>query len=528
VLFALPGGLRPEPGAETGELQVQASGHVRVHRQPVEWDAGDIARHEVLGRRLLFPVQAPAEPGFRTMRCSIYHRETLVQSRLVRARVTVEVETHDDALASTLDYTLSRTLRPEYLRSLPDHRLSLMLNQNEDGSHGFFFKGQQDFRSTAALSELQVQGMIDRARKAMRKIAWGGEDEWTPELNYLYHDGAVNLDRLRDDLLTLAINGMRLYHRIASQLADGRERAIELRRLMQTPGQVQIVNKVSPSHLLPASLFYDYDELETGAPGNARFALCPEFVRALGDQRMPLEAQPCFQGQCPSQNERRVVCPSGFWGFRHELGMPVSIRNAPEAPVSIPLRQAPAFAMAVYRDFDLREKHEQRLQSLAQGWTWEYADTYDETLALLGKTRSQVLYFYCHGGFSNDVPYLQVGGDGEGLIHPENLGWDLRWTEPRPLVFINGCKTVAVAPEQAFEFVRSLVETHNAAGVIGTEITVFEPLASQFAEEFFDRFLVNKQPLGQAVRGARLALLKKGNPLGLVYVPFALAALKLE
>ncbi len=34
-------------------------------------------------------------------------------------------------------------------------------------------------------------------------------------------------------------------------------------------------------------------------------------------------------------------------------------------------------------------------------------------------------------------------------------------------------------------------------------------------------------PIGDAVRNARLALLKRGNPLGLVYVPFALPNLRL-
>ena len=35
-------------------------------------------------------------------------------------------------------------------------------------------------------------------------------------------------------------------------------------------------------------------------------------------------------------------------------------------------------------------------------------------------------------------------------------------------------------------------------------------------------------PLGKAVRGARLALLQQGNPLGLVYIPYAVASLRLH
>ena len=93
------------------------------------------------------------------------------------------------------------------------------------------------------------------------------------------------------------------------------------------------------------------------------------------------------------------------------------------------------------------------------------------------------------------------------------------WEDP-PLVFINGCHTAALEPEHALNFVSAFVEATYASGVIGTEVTVFEPLATWFAQEFFIRFVAKGQPVGQAFRGARLALLKEGNPLGLVYVPF--------
>ena len=96
----------------------------------------------------------------------------------------------------------------------------------------------------------------------------------------------------------------------------------------------------------------------------------------------------------------------------------------------------------------------------------------------------------------------------------------------RPLVFINGCHTTALTPDVPLEFVSLFLEMSEASAVIGTEITIFEPLAVAFAEAFLPRFLAGT-PLGEAVRGARLALLKDGNPLGLVYIPYALAGLRL-
>jgi hypothetical protein len=74
--------------------------------------------------------------------------------------------------------------------------------------------------------------------------------------------------------------------------------------------------------------------------------------------------------------------------------------------------------------------------------------------------------------------------------------------------------------------VTRFVEYAHASGVIGTEITVFEPLACAFAEECLRRFAGGDE-IGAAVRGARLALLHAGNPLGLAYIPFAPADLHL-
>ncbi|HYJ78543.1 MAG TPA: hypothetical protein VEW03_02980, partial [Longimicrobiaceae bacterium] len=259
ALFPVPGGLLPDPDASSGALRAAEDGSVRAHRQPARWTAAAAgAMRGLLEHRLLFPVRTPAQPGDCAMRCSIYHGQTLVQSRLVRAKVTAAPETADHALTSTLDYTLSRTLRPGYLEQLPDHLLSLMVNRNQDGSHGFFFKGEQEFRSTAAVAELKVQGMIERARKSMRKASWKSEAEWTKGTPYRYQDGALDPGRLRDDLLSLAVAGLRLYDSIANQLADGAQGARALRDLMRRPGSVQIVNKVSPSFILPAALFYDY------------------------------------------------------------------------------------------------------------------------------------------------------------------------------------------------------------------------------------------------------------------------------
>ncbi len=129
---------------------------------------------------------------------------------------------------------------------------------------------------------------------------------------------------------------------------------------------------------------------------------------------------------------------------------------------------------------------------------------------------------------SKSVPYIRVEDMAAYPITPDDLFQDsVSWSRSRPLVFINGCETAGLEPEQAIAFVRFFVRTASAAGMIGTQITVFEELACDFAETCLRRFLVEGQSIGEAVRNARLTLLGMGNPLGLVYIPFALASLRL-
>jgi hypothetical protein len=155
-------------------------------------------------------------------------------------------------------------------------------------------------------------------------------------------------------------------------------------------------------------------------------------------------------------------------------------------------------------------------------------DTRDDTVAALMASRAPVVYFYCHGGFhAIEGPFIQVGPiDGPRIAYTSVR--TVRWDIPRPIVFINGCHTTAVSPERAFSLVQAFISESSASGVIGTEITIFESLATLFAEAFFEEFVVKKRSAGEAIRRARLSLLHRWrNPLGLVYIPFVLPDLHL-
>jgi hypothetical protein len=374
--------------------------------------------------------------------------------------------------------------------------------------------------------------MITTARKKLRRVSWGTEEEWdSAHDQYLYRDRKVNLDRLKADLINLALWGYPFYERLSQRLAGRGIDDLALQELMLKPGIVQIALKESPSYILPVSLIYDYD-LDVGAPD---LSLCPTFTGALQNGDV-LENSPCFQGDCPSRGERNVICPSGFWGFRHYLGTPLTVVDtddpdedepggpARDVPPTIEVKGPFRVAAGVATNLDLVESHIDKLRHLRPETLLDYADTRARVFEVL-KGSPHLVYFYCHGGYSGTAPYLQVGGDESQIIDPSNIKvYRIRWESPRPLVFINGCHTTSVAPLQALQFISPFVTRARSAGVIGTEITIFEELATVFAETCLSRFYAG-EPIGKAIRNARLVLLQEGNPLGLVYIPFVMAGL---
>lgn len=272
----------------------------------------------------------------------------------------------------------------------------------------------------------------------------------------------------------------------------------------------------------PAAIFYDYPVKLDG-----EHRLCPAFLASLANEQ-PLDDEVCFKGNCPTRDDPDAVCPSGFWGFRHFIGFPVTNSEAQDSPVEIPFEGQIEVDVACSTDLAQYKSHESSLRNLkAANYHGSNASRKD-ILDLLKTTHPHIVYFYCHGGVSLDLPCLWVGAIEDPLnLYPNvKRNRKIQWDSSRPVVFMNGCHTADLEPDKAVDLVSALVENAYASGVVGTEITIFEELASAFGERFIQLFL-GGATIGEAIRSTRLALLKQGNPLGLAYVPYAMAGLRL-
>jgi hypothetical protein len=526
ALYPVSEGVEIVDGRDTGELEVRPDGSAIVSRGAAALGSDP----ELALRRLAFPIRVAPGTTEVELRCSIFRRQLLVQSRRIRALVTDQPTPPrpERVLTSDIDYLLVRRLAPRELERIADHRLSLMLNG--DGAthnlHALVAGEDGPITHSARFEGGELQDMIVQARRAYRTAAFGSPDPWQDSDEYRYA-GPLDRERLEADLLELAVRGYRFYDACINRLAGSYEASVEFAERTLRTASIQIALKQHGGLLLPAALFYDHP-LDTGVPD---LRLCPEFLAAVGDLDAML-ASPCFAGRCPAHDDVHVVCPSGFWGFRHDLGLPLSLDEGDDVSFEIEYDTHPQLGVAVSMDpqFKLRVAHEEKLRGLLPDLGWRYAATRAQVIDLMRMREgpAQLLYFYCHGGLSPaNAPFLGVGGVGEpGITSDAFRTYGIRWNDPRPLVFINGCHTTALEPDTALDFVSRLVDTAAAAGVIGTEITTFEPLAGAFALECLGRFLGGAE-IGAAVRGARLALLADGNPLGLIYVPFVMPSVKL-
>lgn len=480
---------------------------------------------EILALRLFFPVTAPTRPGQHQLSCHLYYQGTLIQSHNIAVEITAQPERRPArAITAQMDYVLSEQLAPSSLAGYDPHTLSIAVGVDNDGSHRFVFNAATgDFARGASFDGHEIQDLIARARRAFRRVSWGSDEAWTPSAAYRY-DAPTGIAQMTEDLAQLAIAGYRNYDVIVDRLGGD---ADALAARMRAPGVIQLALKQSVRFVLPLSLVYDHS---LDADGDlSSYTLCEQFSRSTAT----LEQHPCFLGDCPQREARqRVVCPSGFWGFRHEIGIPPTLRASNGAPVQLPGLLActgkPVITAAVSMDPEMRERdaHLQQLDSLLSPAQLRIARTRTDTLGFLREGGAHLLYFYCHGGVDDQTPYLQVGAPGERISKSTLRTERIQWSDPRALVFINGCHTTELEPERAIELVSGFLQTARSSGVIGTEITVFEPLATRFAELCLPGLLA-RQSVGAAIRHARLALLKDWNPLGLLYVPFAMATLRL-
>ena len=513
------------PGAPyTGSFVMSRERPLRVRQGAEQPAVSETARQS----RLYVALRTPAEPGSWSVRVLVYHQNTLLQAR----RLALPVGRPRAKLAVRTPYTLVRSLTNPSLQELSERRLSVYVNGTADAGHHMCFRGSdgcEAWEGSAPLDSQTTDGLVEPIRKALRSVSWKTERQWNPKSDiYQYpldaRTGryAPSFTQLRNDLFFLAARGFTAWEYLTSQMGSPDEQE-QLRDRMRVPGIIEMAPAHGSRLIPPLAGLYDL-----GLDDERELSLCPDITEVLQDGG-DLTTTPCFQAGCRHASVT-TVCPSGFWGLRHQITVPTSLDSAAEADLRITagtpgltrsligtmpetvLRGVSAHAA----DIAGRFQESQHVTSRGDWLEEAPGDQYD------------VLYFLCHGGHDKTGDSMIIlGKPGSPGIRRKDLNaYQVRFTRHRPLVVLNACETAALEPDKVITLIEGFTY-YGASAAIGTEITVFNSLAYEFGTTFLDSFVNGQCHLGESVRRARLNLLSKWNPLGLAYVAYGLADLRL-
>jgi hypothetical protein len=499
-------------------------------------------------------------PGVARLRFSIFYQNNIVQSFRVAA-LTATSSDGRHLLAAALDLEVPRipadvawTSTVEYantsladVKKLPRRGLTIIANESA-GEKVYTVKGEELFHVTI---NNDVPNLITDLRTTLRTLSAESASPTRYRYRFGKVDNAGDPAQLEATLFTIANLGWQLYSAIVNDAAD-RE---EVDRILGSREEIIHVADVKLGDIVPWSLLYDREidpsrKTRRDAAGVSHAAERKLCHAGWPDADGNLKVKECGGPDCvlskglPGVGVDTVVCPLRFWGYKHQIEVPVqqvTERAAAEVPAAAPpKRDRPVkIAVAINRKLPLAKEHEDRFTQLLQrhataaaleGAIVDDRDTLKDTLR---DGQPDIVYLYCHAFARNQFadgtisgPNLGFGDetDESALIAAPNLT-GAAWKRA-PLVFLNGCSTVGFNPCAPSRFVVQFVRTRRAGALIGTEVTVWEILAAEMAETFLDAFLANATA-GDALRRARRLLLLKNNPLGLVYTLYGKAELTL-
>lgn len=485
--------------------------------------------------------------GEARLRVCIFYKNHLLQS------IGVEVSTLERATrqAKLQRARVETTYTADFTRvaELPARGLWLGLNESPDGTHALNVKGTG--KAFNRNLEDQIVNALNQARSSLLKVSFDIEkdddgreviDDRTKLPKKIYRFDNKNfprasgepwqIKRFKEDLTALAAVGNRLFDAVfgagftpVAEQSHLVSIADDLKKLLRNPQVIQVTRLKRLADIWPWALMYD-SPIDLDRVKEVCLAFRGENGRAL----------PPSEGlkKCTHGKDKTVVCPYGFWGFRHIIEQPTwpgGDAAFANLILQIKIPAQPVFAMPLASELQsIEPAHVQGMKDI----NFKFLNSFAEIEKALNSENEppplnpHILYFFCHGKYdSYQNPYLQVGTD--DALRPADLEeWALKWDDSHGLVFINGCHTVDLSPKDLSAIMSPFVKAH-ASGIIGTEITVHTFLAREFAQGFFKLLLPNGNPgqkVGTIIRDLRLELLMKYNPLGLVYTPYCSADLQ--
>jgi hypothetical protein len=298
---------------------------------------------------LVVPIRSDKYSRPARLLISLYFQRNLLQAASIQTTLGVSGQ------IAVMDYSLTSDLLD--LDRLPQRTLNVLDRRESDGSHWLVINGARGEPVNFHITEGQMDQATRLARAGLRQVhfrEFGGQLGSKIQRENLYNkDNRKTSEQYIDDVRLLASIGWTLWTML---LSDQPGHMRSLRSLMRRPATVQVCRAGGSSYVFPWALVYDIP-LELAAAHRP--------CRILAQWNSDNASLPA---ECPYQDEHdvNIVCPYGFWGFRHLIEEPPSARDR-DLALEIAVSQHPAglvVARSLQLQAELASEHLRALNSL--------------------------------------------------------------------------------------------------------------------------------------------------------------------
>lgn len=499
---------------------------------PVSFDVAAPGRIGQAVLRIAVYYDLPAGSAVRKGRDLIYHNH-LIQSFLLEAQV------EDEERIAAFEVTrvrleFSQTERFANLPSLTPRILSIGLNDGPGGATHTLMAKRGATAEEIHLEEEVMSGQLDRVRERLDAATWKDTRRTARFPAKLPEDlaGSPREADFDQAVRDLARAGKDLYNLVWQNSSDEFQGALD--HVRESVDQMVQVVRFGQNYLFPWSIFYDLP-VPPRTAGAPEPPVCHGFRRTAPDGS-PVSCQQCLS-ECLHPDKKEAFCVYGFWGTRHQVEQLLHTPFKREDAISrlAPVRDG-AVRVGVGLDGGLGAKLPAKLaRRVGSQWVRELTAAEDVLEELwTDDRRPAVLVLLSHyetRTIEGQAPGPRLTLPGGKWLCPDDLlnrAQELprerrKWKEPNPVILLAACESAGVDLGTLASFLGAFADS-RAAAVVGTEVVVFEGIASQFGEEVAADLLDGKT-LGEAMVRFRRSLLQQLNPLGLVFTPYGSADL---
>ncbi len=362
--------------------------HLRVVLSSRQFEILDAEQELVLppagpSKMIHFRLRTPPADDSLQLRAAIYYQNNLLQS----IRVTADAEGN----RAEVEYCLCGTMHD--VDMYPPRSVNFLLNESRDGTHTFAVAGT-DIRENFTFTEGEMRNALRETRRTLLEICARLDVNGNP-IGYRFASETNRGTRAQfeKDIRKLAYAGRDLYAVFVTN--KNQTFAKKLRASLIPKFHIQVAAMRSAKYVFPWSLVYDKLLLEEESN-----VVCPEFLADVEGSR----GFRCLSSSgCPNVNDSNVICPSGFWGYRHVIEQPPSIAQeettaARDLPLRLDVTGDPKLMMAVSLELAHADKHYKELKRVRPYQIDLTRDKKATVDAMLGQPAPNLVYFYCHGG----------------------------------------------------------------------------------------------------------------------------------